>query len=255
MTTITIVVVALLTCLIFGLATISFVTTVKSEKTLIASGQKDDELLKEEKASKQKSSKVWNVISIAFSAIIMAGVVAMAGVGISFKASGQQFLINNQTKLVIASDSMDGFYSEEYKLTLPEDAQDQQFAIGALCTFDKVGEDETLEVYTVYGYELPNGKIITHRLIGYTSSGLLVFRGDNTAGRDNYVKREQVILRYTEKKVDGIGLFILFSQSGFGLYSLISVTGIYVLSEVFLAQYRKMTKARLKELEGKENEA
>ncbi len=254
MITITIVVVALLTCLIFGLALISFISLLKTEKELVSQGKKDAEILKEYKDGKKKSSKIINILTIAFSAIIMAGVVAMAGVGISFKASGEQFSFNNQTKLVIASDSMDGFWSDEYKLTLPEDASNQQFAVGALLTFDNISEDEPLEVYKVYGYKLENGKIITHRLIGYSPSGLLVFRGDNTAGRDNYVKREQVILRYTENKVDNIGLFILFAQSGFGLYSLISVTGVYVISEVFLSKYKKIVKTRLKELEGQSNE-
>lgn len=251
MTTITLVVVAILTCLIFGLAVAAYISIIKSEKTLIRNGEKDEELLNEDIASQKKSSKVWNILSIVFSTIIMVGVLTMAGIGISYKASGQQFLINNQTKLVIVSDSMDGFYSEEYKLTLPEDAKKQQFAIGALLTFNKVSEDETLDVYKVYGYQLPNGKIITHRLIGFSETGLLIFRGDNTAGRDNYVKRDQVILRYTDKKVDNIGLFILFSQSGFGLYSLISVAGVYIISEVFLAKYKKMTQERLKLLKDK----
>ncbi len=248
MVAITIVVVALLTCLIFGLAIISFVSCIKSERTLIANGEKDAEILKEDADGKKKSSKIINAFSWAFSIILMVGIVAMAGTAIGFKAQGQRFSINNQTQLVIASDSMDGFYNDEYRLTLPEDAEKRQFGVGDILTFDNIEEDDSLEIYEVYGYQTPKGKIITHRLIGYTSSGLLVFRGDNTAGRDNYVKREQVILRYTGKKINDIGLFVLFSQSGFGIYSLISVIGVYAISEAFLAKYKKMTKARLEEI-------
>ncbi len=249
MTTVTIVVVAILTCLIFALAIISFSSFIRSERKMIAAGGKDEEIVKEEIKDKKKSSKILNILSIAFSLVLMAGVATMAGVGIAFNASGEQFSVKSKTQLVIASNSMDGFWSEEYKITLPETAYKQQFAIGAICTFEKVSEDEPLELYQVYGYKLDNGKIITHRLIGYSPSGLLTFRGDNTGGRDNYVKREQVILRYTEEKINNIGLFVLFAQSGFGIYSLVSVIGVFVISEIFMIKYKKMVKTRLNEME------
>lgn len=248
MLAVTIAVVAVLTCLIFLLAILSFKSFLQSESQSLALGEKDKELLKEEEESKRKSSKVVNVLSWCLSGLLVLGMASMAGVAIGYRAQGKQFSIKDKTGLVIATDSMDGLYSEEYRLELPENAEERQFSIGDILIFEKVSEEDELALYEVYGYKMPSGKIITHRLIGFTDSGRLVFRGDNAAGRDNLVKREQVVLRYDGHRIKRLGFFVLFSQSGFGLYSLISVIGVYVMSDAFVHKYNKMRKSRLEAL-------
>jgi hypothetical protein len=248
MLAVTIAVVAVLTCLIFLLAILSFKSFLKTESQSLALGEKDGELFKEEEESKKKSSKIVNVLSWCLSGLLILGMASMAGVAIGYRAQGKQFSISDKTGLVIATDSMDGFYSEEYRLQLPDDAEERQFSAGDILGFENVLEEDELVLYEVYGYKLSSGKIITHRLIGITDSGKLVFRGDNTAGRDNLVKREQVILRYDGYRIKRLGFFVLFSQSGFGLYSLISVIGVYVISDVFVSRYNKMRKERLEAL-------
>lgn len=254
MLTTTIIVVAILTCLIFALAALAFISTLKTEKHLVAIGEKDTEIREDAARARTKKSKVLTALSFTFSSLVVVVLTALATTGVVYKTSGKQFSSNGHVGLVIASDSMNGFYSEEYQLELPEDAAKDHFAAGDIVNFDVVNAEEELIKYEVYGYQLQSGKIITHRLIGATPAGYYVFRGDNTAGRDNYVKRDQVILHYNGTKIEQLGLFVLFSQSGFGIYSLISVIGIYIMSDIFAAQFRKITKERLKQIGGTADE-
>lgn len=248
MAILTITVVAILTCLIFGLASVAFACALKDEKRALAAGERDAELIKERRGGKRNASKAFDAVSLAISALLLAAAVSAACVAVSYRVNGRQFSANGQVGLVIATDSMDGFHDDEYSLTLPKGSEESQFAAGDILLFDEVSEGDSLDIYGVYGYRLPSGRIITHRLIGVADSGKLIFRGDNAPGRDAYVGREQVILRYSGHRLRRVGFFVLFSQSGFGLYSLASVIGVYALSDAFLIKYRKMAKARLKEI-------
>lgn len=252
MAILTIIVVAILTCLIFGLATVAFVYALRDEKRAIDAGERDEELLREKRRREKRSSKASDAVSLSISALLLIAAIAASSVAISYRASGQRFSVDGKVGLVIASDSMDGFYDAEYASTLPDGAGASQFAAGDLVGFDEVPEDAPLEIYGVYGYALPSGKVITHRLIGETDSGKLIFRGDNAAGRDSYVDRGQVSLRYNGFRLRKVGFFVLFSQSGFGLYSLISVMGVHTIADAFLIKYRKTAKDRLRRISGDE---
>lgn len=248
MLTATILVVASLTALILILALIAFSSLLKHEKSDIEAGKKDAELLHAEVERKSKRHRVLNTIYGVFAALILGTLVSLATVSVVYRANNDQFTINNKVSLVIASDSMNGFYDDDYKvevLSYKDNAEKQQFAVGDILTFEKVNEESEIIVGDVYGYKNNKGYIITHRCIGKTDEGKFIFRGDNTGGRDSYVNRSQIILHYTEAKINYVGLFILFSKSAFGLYALISVIVVYVIAEVFSSKYNKVVKARL----------
>lgn len=250
----TIILVAILTALIFILTIVAFSSICKSEKREIELGNRDAEIKKDIEKEKKKSSKAFNIIGSIFGGLIALSLLAASVTAITYKAQGEQFAINNQVSLVIVSDSMNGFYNDVWKtkvLTEKEDAEKDQFKIGDLLTFEKVTEEEELTQFDVYGYKNSKGQIITHRYIE-TIDDKLVFRGDNTGGRDSYVDRSQVVLHYTDHKIPQVGMFVLFSQSGFGLYAFISVIGIYVLAEVYGYKYDKLIKNRLAQINQKQ---
>lgn len=247
----TIILVAILTALIFTLTIVAFSAVHKSEKREIELGNMDTEIKKDIEKEKKKSFKALNIIGSIIGGFVALSLLLASITAITYKAQGEQFAINNQVSLVIVSDSMNGFYNEKYEIELleqKEDAAKDQFQIGDLLTFEKVTEQDDLILFDVYGYKNSKGLTITHRLIGTTEEGKLIFRGDNTGGRDSYVDRSQVVLHYSDFKVPKVGMFILFSQSGFGLYAFISVICVYVLAEVYGSKYDKLIKNRIKYL-------
>ena len=244
----TIIVVAVMTVLIFVLALVTFTSFLKTEKLELASGKRDEELRVKLAKEKKKSSKVLNIIANIISGLFALGLLTAAATGVTYRASHQQFAVNNHVALVIVSDSMNGFYDSNYELNLKNekpDATEQQFKIGDILVFNIISAEDELIPYDVYGYATKNGKVITHRYIGVNNNGQLIFRGDNTPGRDSYVNRDQVKFHYTEKRISHIGMFVLFSQSGFGLYSFISVALVYVLYDIFEHKTNKLEKERL----------
>lgn len=252
MLTATIIVVAILTILVFMLVFVACSSFIKAEKLEIENGHRDDEMRQDIEKEKKKSSKILNIFGSVIGGAIAVGLLAVASLAIIYRASGEQFSINNHVSLVIVSDSMDGFYNDDYRIEMLENketAEKDQFRIGDLLDFTKVAEDQELTLFDVYGYKTSQGRIITHRYIGNAEDGKLIFRGDNTGGRDSYVTREQIVLHYEDLRIPRVGLFILFSQSGFGLYAFISAIVIYVVVEIYAAKYDKMIKERLKAID------
>lgn len=245
----TIIAVVLVTVIIFGVAITLLHSVLKSSEQEIVSGNMDVELVEAAKESDKKSSKVANIMST-----IMVGIIAMALAGVLivatiYKFSGEQITINNTTSLVIVSDSMSKFKSNSYEIELEnagcENPADNQFGVGDLLSFKTVSADEDLIIFDVYGYKASNGKIITHRYLGRTADGYYTFRGDNTGGADSPVNRAQILLHYTGKKLPCIGYFVLFMQSGFGIYLFISCIAICIIGELYNFKYSVLCKDRV----------
>lgn len=170
--------------------------------------------------------------------------------GIVYKARGENLQFGDQTVLVIKSGSMSDYYNdelaEEYK-----DYNEYHFDIGDICAFSILPQDENLVEGEVYGYKYKN-IIITHRFVAQHGD-LYEFRGDNNAISDPYyVKRENIVYHYTGHYVPGIGAFVLYAQSIFGIWSLVGMIGVLISSEVILHKIEKINKAHYKGLDIKQ---
>lgn len=247
MTTIAIIVAVILTLLIFTLTIIALSSILKVETKEIELGNRDSQILKDSKHKHKKSSKILNIVSsiFNFSVILLLG--ATVTFGLVYKISDGQFNISNQVSLVIASDSMNGFYNESYEYTIStekENAVNDQFKMGDIATFSTISENDDLVLYDVYGYKNTKGQIITHRYLGTTDNGKLVFRGDNAKAHDSYVNRSQVILHYTNSKLSYLGFIVLFSQSMYGLYAFLSCITVIIITDIYLNKYNKLIKNR-----------
>ena len=238
-TIITIVVVALLTGIIFGLAWLAYNSCIKAYKAEVDQGKHDEEISKEYH-SKKKSGLVGSIISY-LALTLLAGLFT---IGVVYKARGENLAINNQTVLVIKSGSMADYYDDELANEYIE-YPIYHFDVGDICVFEKTSENTELVKGEVYGYK-QNGIIITHRLIE-DHNGLYEFRGDNNAVSDPYyVRRESIIYHYTGQNIPGVGAFILYAQSYFGLWSIIGIIGVAVSSEVVYHKLNKINKQRYK---------
>lgn len=254
---------AILSALTIGLVIFAYSMILKSAKQLSSIGKLDDEFKKEVEDNKKKSKRVLGAITQGVSALVCIGLVTLAVVSGIYRIEGRQFVTNNHVSFAIASNSMEGYYNEayekkivgqyssKYSINLKEaetKIERDQFDVGDFVQFDVLQKDDDLNVYDVYGYKNSDGKIITHRYIGEREDGALIFRGDNAPGEDAAVKREQILYHYQGKDTKYIGLVILFFGSGYGIYSIIAVLAIYVISDIAIIKWEKIKNNRLEEL-------
>lgn len=239
-TIISIVVVALLTVIIFGLAWLGYSSCIKAYKIETEAGKHDEEILKEYHSKKKKSGLVGLICSY----LALAALSGLFVTGIVYKARGENFAVNNQTALVIKTGSMSDYYNEEladeYKLL---EYRDLQFDVGDICLFNTLNDTTELVKGEVYGYRYKN-IIVTHRLIEIYDGNVYEFRGDNNPVSDPLVKGENIIYHYTGQKVPGIGAFILYAQSYFGIWSIVGIIGVAVSSEIVYRKLEKINKER-----------
>ena len=211
-TIITIVVVALLTVVIFSLAWLGYSSCLKTYKIEVDQGKHDEAIRKELHPKKKNKGGLLGLIG---SYAVLLALLGLFTTGIIYKASGENFTINNQTVLVIKTGSMSDFYDNKVAEAYNND-KSLQFDVGDLCVFEKVNTDTALVEGEVYGYKLKN-IIITHRLIGEVEGGYR-FRGDNNPAADQIVvPKDKIVYHYLGKKVPGIGAFVLYAQSYFGI--------------------------------------
>ena len=148
---------------------------------------------------------------------------------------------------------MASFYNTDYAAAWDND-KSLQFSIGDICIFEKTSEDNELIKGEIYGYKYKN-YIITHRLVDILDDGTYEFRGDNNPTSDVYhIKRENIIYHYTGNKIKGLGAFILYAQSYFGIWSITGIIGITVGSEIALSKISKWSKERYEVIKGEPNE-
>ena len=239
----------------------AYFSIIRSTKKLAANGLLDQEFMNEaSKKEKKWISVTLNIVSL----LMTVTLVSFCVMGIFYRIAGEQITINNQTSLVIASNSMMEYYSEDYQETLVNEfaaytglsydeanarLEENQFNTGDLLIFDGLNAGEELNLYQVYGYRNSKGQIIVHRLIGFEGERY-VFRGDNAIANDSLVKREQIIYSYHNTKLPGVGIAVLFFSSSFGIYSLFIVLSIFAMSDVAKHQYNKIKIKRLTAIKG-----
>ena len=237
-TIITIVVVALLTVIIFGLAWLGWSSCIKSYKMEVDQGKHDNAILKDYHSKKKNKLELIGIICSYLIIAILAGLFITGAV---YRARGETLAVGNQAALVIKTGSMSDYYNQELAGEHPE-YKISQFDVGDICIFET--DFNELVEGEIYGYKF-NDIIITHRLVEIHEGNLYEFRGDNNPISDPYyVKGESIIYHYTGNKIPGIGAFILYAQSIFGIWSLIGIIGVAVGSELVYYQIDKINKAR-----------
>ena len=237
-TIITIVVVALLTVIIFGLAWLGWSSCVKSYKMEVDQGKHDNAISKDYHSKKKNKLELIGIICSYLIIAILAGLFITGAV---YRARGETLAVGNQAALVIKTGSMSDYYNQELADEHPE-YKISQFDVGDICIFET--DFNELVEGEIYGYKF-NDIIITHRLVEIHEGNIYEFRGDNNPISDPYyVKGESIIYHYTGNKIPGIGAFILYAQSIFGIWSLIGIIGVAVGSELVYYQIDKINKAR-----------
>lgn len=287
-----IIVLVIVTSIIFLLAITAFLSINKAEKAMVDLGQRDAELLETHKKEnedkgKHKRKKITivalQVVSYAFSAIFLAGVIFATVT----HAHNDMIFAGNKTSLVVASNSMSSIADkendiyhqmEEHGGHLTKEARSEEFKRGDILTLDKLPSQEEIisrngegDFYyvdnginfkesvaspylnKVFAFKY-NGVIIVHRLVKITpytdiegkEAFVYIFQGDLYPTQEQRVTYHSLQAVYDGKsKVPTLGYSILFLSSTFGLYSIISCIGMIAISTVFSYRIDKMHKNRL----------
>lgn len=246
-TIITIVVVALLTIIIFSLAWLGYKSCLRMYRIEIAHGKHDAEIIKEyDHKRKGLGGIIWSYLALLL-------LISLFTTGLVYRVNNENITIDNKTILVIKSNSMSDFYDDDYAEALSND-RSLQFSIADICVFEKVSEEDELIKGEVYGYKYKN-IIITHRLVNINDDGTYEFRGDNNSSSDVYhIKRDSIIYHYVGSKIPGLGAFVLYAQSYFGIWSLICIVGISISSEIIARKISRSMKERYSKIKGEQYE-
>jgi len=247
-TIITVVVVALLTAVIFGLAWLGYASCVRMYRLEVGQGKHDDSILREYR--KDGGKKAGGLIGGICSFILFAALILLFVAGVAYKASGESFSSGTGTALVVKTGSMSGFYNEKTADQYRERGYDLalQFGVGDICVFEDAPDGAELVEGEVYAYRYKD-IIIIHRLVKAHGNGTYEFRGDNNPASDGaLVPRDAVLYRYTGARIPVLGVFVLYAQSYFGMWSVVGIIGIAVSSEVFYHKLANANKERARVL-------
>ena len=252
-TIIAIVVVAILTTVIFGLAWFGFSSCIKLYKIEVDQGKHDTEIYKQYFSRSKKDIKV-KVLSVVITLILLLILVTLLVFGFIYGDGDKNLTIKGYTPLVIKSGSMSKFYNDELEeeYTKLGYSKELQFRMGDICIFNKANSEELI-LGEVYGYKY-QGIIITHRLIGThditDDSGNIVatyyvFKGDNNPTKDQVlVSADKIVYHYVGKRIPFLGAFVLYAQSYFGIWSLLCLAGIIISSDIVLRKISKISQKR-----------
>jgi len=215
--------------------TILYLSFSNSSILEIKTGKRDIELIddvlynRQEKVikSKKRSSAVKNTLFY----IVMTLIIPIFVFSLINKFQGNATMMGNSTIMVVASGSMsEKNEANDYLVT---NNLNNQFNTYDIIVLEKVNNPYSLGMYDVIAFKNDEGINVIHRIVGYgdfvDGKPTYITRGDSNNSNDKYhPKFDDVIGRYTNKKILGIGIFVVFFQSAPGIMTVVAM--IYVLT-------------------------
>ncbi|MCI5745784.1 MAG: signal peptidase I [Erysipelotrichaceae bacterium] len=209
--------------------TILYQSYANSSIVEIKSGKRDIELIDEviyEKQEKTKRKRKRNrLIKNIIFYVIMIIIIPIFIFSIINKFTGGTAMIGNHSIMAVASGSM----SEKNKANdyLVTNNLNNQFNTYDIIILEKVNQSSDLNVYDVIAYVNDKGITVIHRIISINyENGKQTFttRGDSNNASDAYHPSfEDIVGRYSNKRIKGLGIFIVFFQSYPGIITIVSM--------------------------------
>lgn len=235
--------------------TILYGTYSKSTIYEINFGLKDVEIIGEviyERQEKIKRRKKRNKLirNILFYLVLVV-VVPIFIFSIINRITNNSIMLGNRGIIVVASGSM----SEQHKVNtyLQTNNLNNQFNTYDIIIIEKVEKPSDLNVYDVIAFENDEGINVIHRIRDkkYGPDGVhYVTRGDSNNKDDSFQPMfENVIGKYTNKRISGIGVFIMFFQSYAGIITVLSIVYCMIMIDRMSNKINKVQEARIKLLE------
>ena len=224
-----------------AVVTILFRNYIKSSIKETRNGDRDIELVDDLVYSNDKgvikrrraASIGKNIAYYSFLAVL----IPLFGLSLYSRIKNNVTQFGDNAILVVASGSMSvKLESNDYLYT---NNLNNQFNTYDLITVRTAHSTAELRRYDVIAYRNDKGMNVIHRIIDVDTSGSeirYVTRGDANAASDSYrPKFSDVIGKYTNKRIPGIGVFVMFFQSYAGIVTIVSV----VYCTIMISHFRK----------------
>lgn len=218
----------------------------------IRSGKKDieliDEIIYQKRDNVIKRRKIWGYINTVAFSILMAIIVPLFIFTAISKFTNNPFIISSKSIMVVASGSM----SEKNKVNDYLDTYnlDNQFDKYDIIIIEKVKSPVDIKLYDVVAYENEDGKNIIHRIVSLNPNGTYDTKGDaNEAIDPDHPRFSNIIGKYTEKKINGVGIFIMFFQSYSGMITILSLVYCVLMLDKISNKMNKVQDERADYLE------
>ena len=232
---------------VLGVASFAAVVTILFRNFIFASikelknGERDIELIDqtvyesdERVIRKQRAAQFGKtVVYYAFLAVL----IPLFGLSLYSRIKNNVTQFGDNAVMVVASGSMS--VKQETNTYLFTYNLNNQFQTYDLITVSSVKSASQLRLYDVIAFRNNKGMNVIHRIIDYDTTGgelRYITRGDANASSDSYHPRfKDIIGRYTNKRIPGIGVFVMFFQSYAGMVTVASV----IYCTIMISHYHK----------------
>lgn len=236
------------------LFTILYKTYTHSQIEEIKSGKRDieiiDEVIRNRDIKVIKRKKTLKIVKTVVYYVALAIIVPIFIFSLYSKIVNNVLMIGGRNLMVVASPSMseineENKYVKNNKLTNQFDQYD-------IIYLEKIDDPSMLSQYDVICFKNDKDINIIHRIreIKFIDGQVrYVTRGDANKSDDPYSpKFEDVVGRYTGKKIDGIGIFIIFLQSGAGIITIVSLVYCLIMIDRNTEKINKVQRERAKKI-------
>lgn len=230
-----------------AVVTILFANYIRSAIKEVRSGERDIELVDlmvyETDPGVVKRQKATAAIKNVLYYSLLAILIPIFGLSLYSRIKNNVTKFGDNIVLVVASGSMS--YKNEANDYLVTNGLNNQFNTYDLIALNVVHEDTQLKRYDIVAYRNDRGVTVIHRIIDFNTSGSeirYITRGDANNGTDTYQPRRSDILgKYKDRRIPGIGIFVMFFQSYAGMMTVAAVVYCMVMTSILRRKLENAT--------------
>ncbi len=201
-----------------------------------------DEAIFENQAYVKTQKKILNAIKQTFFYLFLALTIPALAFALISKFNSGIAMVNDKGIIVVASGSM----SERNPANgyLVTNNITNQFNTYDIIVLEDV-KDLNLQLYDVIAFVNDEGVNVIHRIVGF-DNGKFITRGDSNNADDRYrPSKEDVLGRYTGKRIQYLGVFVMFFQSYAGMITLVAIIYCLIMIDNFTGKIHTAQENRL----------
>lgn len=218
----------------------------------LRSGKRDieliDEVVYERQEKVKRRNEIVGTIKNVFFYLTLFIVVPVFIFSLISRFTNNAVMLGDKTIMVVASGSMS--YKAETNDYLEYNNLNDQFSKYDIIILEKVDSSAELKRYDTIAFVNDKGTNIIHRIKNINFDGSYETRGDAVETSDTYHPVfDDVIGRYTGRKINGIGMFVMFFQSYAGIITIVSLVYCLLMIDRITEKINKVQNERIEYLE------
>lgn len=232
--------------------TILYSSYTHSQIAEINSGKKDIEIIDEviynnHEKTKSRRKIIAGIRSVLFLLVLII-IIPLFILSIASRIKNNTLMIGGHSIMVVASGSMSK--ADENNSYLEENHLTNQFDTYDMIIIQKVNKASDLKLYDVIAYyDSTLKRNVIHRIVKIDGNSF-VTRGDANKENDKFQPTiNDIIGRYTNKRIKGFGVMIMFLQSYAGIITIISLVYCLLMIDRYSNKINNAQDKRAKLLE------